>query len=506
MNCPHIGTQWPTWLGVCLAAMLTVSARAVEPMPTGTLSGKVVDPDGRPVGGARIWTDTLDTKTSSRKTLAEARTDADGRFRLGPVAAVYRGLRRGLRVEAQGFASQCIPSGNLSIFPGLDCDLGTIRLDHGRVFTGKVIDSDGTPLPGAAVTAESYWHLSGHTIGGEVSYTTLRTDTNGRFRTPPLPVGHLILAIRAPDRQLASVSPGLPIPICPGGEEDLGTIRLEKDVAITVVVRDEDGRPIPGVKVSRGGPTDADGRAMIRGLGPKASFQMNVSKDGYAYLIGTVQVTDEGTKYVVHRGVDLQDKKPAKILTVILRRAGWIEGEAIDADTGKPVHLDKVVVCNFERKPNGEVVLRGCRSDFEQTQPGRFRASFPTPDEYHLTFTAAGYHDAEAYSPKVTELKTVGGIVARMKKKTDGSTPTIAPQTISGTVSREGRPVQSGWVGLWALRRPRNTVNSPVMRDRTVAGDPIVYASAAIHEGSYHLEVPFQSEAWYVVVEEPGLR
>ena len=200
---------------------------------------------------------------------------------------------------------------------------------------------------------------------------------------------------------------------------------------------------------------------MIRGLGPKASFQMNVSKDGYAPLIGHVTVTDDGATYHVLRGVDLQDKKPAKILTVILRRAGWIEGEAIDADTGKPVHLDKVVVCNFERKPNGEVVLRGCRSDFEQTQPGRFRASFPTPDEYHLTFTAAGYHDAEAYSPKVTELKTVGGIVARMKKKTDGSTPTIVPQSISGTVSREGRPVQSGWVGLWALRRPRNTVNSP---------------------------------------------
>ena len=87
MNYPHIGTQRSTWLGVCLAAMLTVSARAAEPMPMGTLSGKVVDPDGRPVGGARVWTETLDTKTSSRKTLAEARTDAEGRFRLGPVEA-----------------------------------------------------------------------------------------------------------------------------------------------------------------------------------------------------------------------------------------------------------------------------------------------------------------------------------------------------------------------------------------------------------------------------------
>ena len=77
-----------------------------------------------------------------------------------------------------------------------------------------------------------------------------------------------------------------------------------------------------------------------------------------------------------------------------------------------------MVVCTFERKPSGEVVLKGCRSDFEQTEPGQFRASFPAPNEYHLTFTAGGYHDAEAYTPKVTELKTIEGIVARMKRKT----------------------------------------------------------------------------------------
>ena len=187
-----------------------------------------------------------------------------------------------------------------------------------------------------------------------------------------------------------------------------------------------------------------------------------------------------------------------------LLRAGWIEGQAVDAETGEPVRLDKVVVCNFERKPSGEVVLRGCRSDFEQSEPGRFRASFPAPDEYHLTFTAAGYHDAEAYTPKVTELKTISGIVARMKRKTDGSAPVVARQTIAGAVTRDGRPVQAGWVGLWALRRPSNAPNAPVMRGRTAVGPPIPYASVPIRDGSYSLDVPFQSETWYVVAEEPG--
>jgi hypothetical protein len=54
------------------------------------------------------------------------------------------------------------------------------------------------------------------------------------------------------------------------------------------------------------------------------------------------------------------------------------------------------------------------------------------------------------------------------------------------------------------VRPPTNAVNAPVLRGRTVVGDPIPYANAAIHDGSYRLDLPFQSETWYVVVEEPG--
>ena len=71
------------------------------------------------------------------------------------------------------------------------------------------------------------------------------TDADGRFRTSRLPVGHLSLNVRVPERQLVHVSR----PIQPGGEEDLGAIRLEKDVPVVGVVKDEDGAPIPGVRI-----------------------------------------------------------------------------------------------------------------------------------------------------------------------------------------------------------------------------------------------------------------
>ena len=95
------------------------SGRAAEPLPKGTLSGKVVDPDGKPVARARVWADQRDAKTSIRRTLVEARTDAEGRFRLGPVEPTYR-LTMGLNVEADGFARSSVPPDNLSITSGCD--------------------------------------------------------------------------------------------------------------------------------------------------------------------------------------------------------------------------------------------------------------------------------------------------------------------------------------------------------------------------------------------------
>jgi hypothetical protein len=499
MNRTLCVTQWRISSGACVAALLVLHVRAAEPLPMGTLSGRVVNVVNQPVAGARVWIEPFDLKTSSSKTLAEARSDSEGRFRLGPVEPVYR-LRDGLHVEAAGLAGQVLPSSNLSIFPGCDCDIGTIRLDRGRIFTGRVLDADGTPRANIPVFAASSTHSHGHTLGLGVRAPT-QTDAQGRFRTPPLPVGHLHLTVHVPERQRAFLMPWPPIR--PGGEEDLGTIRLEKDVPVAVVTKDEDGRPISKVEVHFGGPTDALGRTSMRGFGRNFQQQIQARKTGYALINWVVRRTEKGI-YWHEVGGDGTEFGPFGELSMKLKRAGWIEGRAIDADTGEPVRLARVVVCTFERKPSGEVVLKGCRSDFEQTEPGRFRASFPAPDEYHLTFTARGYHDAEAYTPKVTELKTIEGIVARMKRNTEGSAPQIAQQTIAGKVTRDGRPVQSGWVALWALPRTRNAPSSPVMRQRTAVGEPVVRASAPIRDGSYSLDVPFQSEAWYVVAEEAG--
>ena len=144
-----------------------------------------------------------------------------------------------LIVDADGFARLKTSESTFLAYPGLDTDLGNLQVDQGRVFTGQVLDVDGKPRPDATILPKVYRHYFGHSVEDIGPGQMLTTDAEGRFRTPPLPVGRLALSVHAPERQLADVRRL----VRPGGEEDLGTIRLEKDVPVTGTVRDEAETP-----------------------------------------------------------------------------------------------------------------------------------------------------------------------------------------------------------------------------------------------------------------------
>src|SRR5260221_5161563 len=74
-----------SWSQTALGGENELNKSDVAPLPKGTLSGTVVDPDGKPVSDARVWVNTWGDKL-----LAETRSDSEGRFFLGPVEPVYR--------------------------------------------------------------------------------------------------------------------------------------------------------------------------------------------------------------------------------------------------------------------------------------------------------------------------------------------------------------------------------------------------------------------------------
>jgi hypothetical protein len=483
----------------CLS--VSAAASAGEPPLPGMLSGRVVRPDGAPVAGARV---SIYHQEIRKK--VEATTDAAGRFRLGPVEPVYRN-RNDLFIDATDYPLHSIPGGRYSVFAGRDNDLGEFRLAPGRVFRGRVADVDGSPAAGAAIQASVYRYELGHTAGDVgPSASRVTTGPDGGFRVPPLGTGLLSVVVRVPGRRMATAGRR---PVAPGGEDVLPPIRLEADVPVEGVVTDEHGRPLSGVKFSAGGGVEAlsdeHGRFTFRGFGPHARFQMMGTRDGFVTVNRGVHFEKDGVWWHDVYEDDPKEQGPFPSLSVTMSPLAWIEGTAVDDQTGTPVKLDKLVLCHFERKANGEVVLRGCRIPrFEQPEPGAFRVAYSFPDEYHITATATGYHDGEAFTPKISERQTVSGVVVRMRRKTPSASPTLPRQTITGKVTRGGKPVASGWVGLWELPRRKNSVNSYIMRGRTMEGDGVVYARALIRDGSYELTVPFQSDRWYVVAEEPG--
>jgi hypothetical protein len=475
------------------------SAAAVpEPLPKGTLSGSVVGPDAKPVAAARIaMADFYEVKS-------ETTSDAKGHFSLGPLEAEHR-CRWDIRIDADGFATEYVPRSTYSIFPGSDCDLGAIRIDRGRVFSGQVLDVDGKPRADAAVEYGVWRYQAGHGTTFIIPTRTLTTDAEGRFRTPPLPVGFLELNVNLSNRLGAFVRHS----VRPGGEEALKPIRLEKDVPIAGLVRDEQGRPIEGATIDAqpivaGSQTsDSAGRFTLHGYGPKPWFVLMVSHSEFVPVRWSVVRTDDGFHF---RDSSAEETRfgPLNELAVVMQRPAWIEGQAIDAATGKSVRLTSVELCYAKKLPNGQRRVYGCAlTKFQQPETGHFRVPYGTPWDYHLVLSAAGYHDADAFTSKPKPGHTVEPVVVKMTKISEDGHLALGGAQLVGTVTREGRPIKTGWIGAWTPEPVGNRVGVSVTRGRTIE-EGAGYASAPIRNGAYTLDMSAEDRPWYLVVEEAG--
>jgi hypothetical protein len=401
------------------------------------------------------------------------------------LAAVYRPKPRlELTVDTSGFAPITIDS--FSIFPDADFDIGNLQLDPACIVSGQVIDADGRPRAGATVSSEV--NRPGVVVGSPLNRArSVLTDQDGRFRTPPLSVGQLVLSVGAPDRQLVVRR----FPIGPPGEDALREpIRLQYDVPVSGSVVDEHGMPLARVVVRdvahNRDVTDENGRFTIRGCGAGAHVRLVFGKQGYRLVSQEITVTPNGG--------------PEK-LVITLQPSVWIAGRAVDADSNEPVKLDRIVLCTFQRQPDGAVKLGLCApAEFEQPERGVFRVPYAVPDEYHLAFSAAGYHDAEAFTPPIKKLGRVEGLLVKLKRETNGSKGDVQKQTFHGTVTRDGAPVKTGWVGLWLIPRPIGPAY--VLRGRVVVAPPGVVASARICDGAYELDAPVARGDWHLVAEE----
>jgi RNA polymerase sigma factor (sigma-70 family) len=312
-----------------------------------TVSARVLNADGKPLAKASValvgYTgDTgrgADLEADHTRVLAQGQTDAEGRLRLAAPGAFPEELK-GLYVLAwaPGYAF-----GLERLDPARAAAEVSLRLRPERVARGRLVDLQGQPAAGVAVSVGWVGKLrNGLSDGMSASKTvralavwpeTVRTDSQGKFVVHGLSdTGTSSLVIEDP--RFAPQSMYFK------GEELAKEINLSLAPAQVIegrVLQADTGKPVPhavltvyssdqefGSFIGRGGKADAEGRFRVN---PNAGKWFTVSAHAPA-----------GEPYLA---VEQRFKWPAgkvsKHLDVTLPRGVLVRGKITEAGSGKPV-------------------------------------------------------------------------------------------------------------------------------------------------------------------------
>ncbi len=344
----------------------------VEIRPGGTLKGRVLDEEGKPIPGA--W---VGTRNSGYFPSQHAKTDADGRFALPGLDPDAK-----LAVSASADGYDYLSDQPVTFAAGQrEAQVEfTLKKTKRRTISGRVTKPDGSPIEGAKVAYGDGTHY--------VNYVSVKTDKDGKYEIKDAGVEASLVVVAG--RWLAPV---------------YKDVEADKDVTMDFVVKpghgvkgrveDEDGKPVAHALVSGSMLTKRDNR-----MSEDAYFLTDIytDKDGSFRL----DHLPEGEIYadVYADGYDSLDKERLKVdkddYTLVLRKTvkGQIAGTVLRDSDGKPV-TEFNVRLDFSRmggSSNGiapGLVEQGVSF---QAADGRFAIKgLKVKDGYKLVVNAPGY-------------------------------------------------------------------------------------------------------------------
>jgi hypothetical protein len=222
---------------------------------------------------------------------------------------------------------------------------------------GLAVDEEGRPLEGAQVSVLD--------AGGKV-LAAARTDASGRFRLHGVPPGRLRIRAVAPGPGLGAVADlQLPPPT-----PDLVTISLTKRAAIAGIVRERDGRPVAGARVTLSGPagieetsTSREGKFAFAAQGGKGC-RLAASAEGFLAPAA------------------LDAVEPDNPVDLVLGRGATVRGRIVLPD-GRPLRSGADLVVSGlparSPEPRARVESDGAFA-IEGLIPGKFRLKATGPD------------------------------------------------------------------------------------------------------------------------------
>ena len=365
--------------------------------PGATLRGTVRDDAGRPVAGALVR---ADSDRFSSAPQAET-TDAQGAF-------VMAGIRPGEYVVVARGGSRAPGIAFVLVEPDAEASV-SLALSEGGYATGQIVDSDGRPLTGR-VRLEVFEERGLSPAASDA--VSAEAGADGRFALGPLPTGKLGLGVSAPRHTARRVEVAIPVR---GRAVDLGQVTLETGLVIRGSVRDREGNPVPGARVSassKGRIERSEGEAVTES---DAAFVIAGLRAGPHELIAAA------AGYATARS---QAEPGGSPVTLVLQPGGEITGRVVDA-RGDPVD-DADVESQATDDPRWGPRGTSGRSD---EGDGRFELRDVAAGTYVLQVRASGRGEASVTAVRVepgrpTNVGTVmlsrGGVVQGVVVDADG--------------------------------------------------------------------------------------
>ena len=356
----------------------------------GTISGKVVDENGKSIVGATV---SLNQRYNAGELMRgyqagarfQATSDRNGEF-------IFAGLAVGINMNMWVHHDDFAPKQGAP-FAALEDESQTLPptiLSAGYSVSGKATDRGGNPLqatvelmmqPSDAFRQGSTEEILAQDIASG-RHVTVMADGNGEFYIDKLAEGFWILRASYDGFATAEIRP---IMLLNGKNADRQKVILPEEFTISGIVLDEQQMPIADAKigVARTSPrptltgsatTNQQGEFTVRGL-QEGSYGLSAQAPGYT----------NGRAGRVNAG--------AANVEVVMQVMGSVSGR-VSASTGQSISTFQLEILRT-RRGNQQYGLTGQRYQFDQTD-GTFELPDLAPGSYILLGRADGY--APTYS------------------------------------------------------------------------------------------------------------
>ncbi len=354
----------------------------------GTVAGRVVGGDGKPIEGADIWivaVDNLVGALRNRFRPIPATSDVKGRFELEGVTA---GTRYRIRANAPGHAPGA--TSPFTIDAGTELEDVTVTLRRGAALRLRLVDSNDRPVTGVTVQIETESRrgdersLRRYVV--EPDDPNFVVDEEGWITLRHLPPGTFSARLE-PENWRSLDREG--VVLVEGETTELEPMTVEQGAVMSGRVVDRRGKPISGAGVEvrwqnmyrrfeRRAESGTDGKFRLGGL-PEHSVTLEASAEGFA----------DRLMYQVEHG---------EPVTVELRRNGGIRGKVSLAEGGTP---ESFTVRAVPRRRGGEAI------DDAEITGGAFELRGLAPGTYAVEVRAPGLAPGRVDKIKVKEQATV---------------------------------------------------------------------------------------------------